>query len=122
MNKNFVSIFVLFLSVIVMTTMAFAIVPPRVPGVQIPAEMLENLKINPNFYSPGTALSQKMQRIREANKHDQIQPPEIQRDSPRYVRKALTAGEAGYHAAWICTSIFQGKPMTNKTHVARRRE
>ena len=66
MNKNFVSIFVLLLSAIVMTTAAFAIVPPRVPGVQIPAEMLENLKNDPNFYRPGTALSQKMQRIREA--------------------------------------------------------
>jgi len=65
MNKNFVSIFVLFLSVIVMTTMAFAIVPPRVPGLTLPAEMLENIQQDPNYYTPGVALSQRIQLYRQ---------------------------------------------------------
>ena len=38
-------------------TMAKRIVPPKVPSLSLPADVLENIRLAPGFYMPGQALT-----------------------------------------------------------------
>ncbi|MCH8837667.1 MAG: M6 family metalloprotease domain-containing protein, partial [Candidatus Marinimicrobia bacterium] len=47
-------------------TMASGIVPPKVPGLSLPAKVLENIRIDPGYYMPGRALTGLIQARRLA--------------------------------------------------------